>query len=200
MFFFYFFECSVLLHSRQHQVWSPVCWRFSFYRRSIVSSVLCILHVPFDTMFTLRRCPTLISWCLIQWKEVLLFTDMAQDRSHSLWPITVHKKHTYSNRKTFGLCVSLDNKYVLVVFFITLNLFKAGNNRRLLKDKWVINIFRNRCSFVLRLRSSVNRCVCLCVCAFVLISKYSRSPHIDVGHCSWWQSSTSSKWLGLIRW
>lgn len=44
---------------------------------------------------------------------------------------------------------------------------------------------------------------CVCVCAharaFALISKYDRSPHVDVGHCFWLQSSRSLKWLGRIR-
>lgn len=111
---------------------------FSLYRHDAVSSLLYILHLPFDAMFTLRHRgsgPTLISWCLSN--ERKFFSSQTQDRSHILWPITVHEKHTYSNRKTFGLCVSLDDKFVVVVVFFcnTFNLFKAGNNRRLLKDE-----------------------------------------------------------------
>lgn len=171
----FFFNTAVYCYTPDYITSDPRFFFFFFNFHFIDTSsppscIFCTFHLApclRCTAASPRQRPDSHFLVSFQWKEVLLFTDMTQDRSHILWPITVHKKHTYSNRKTFCLCVSLDSKYVLVVVFVnTFNLFKAGNNRRLLIDEWVINIFRNRCSFVLRLRSSVNWCVCLCVCAF----------------------------------
>lgn len=117
-----FSSCSSeLLHSTQHHVWS-LFWVFILLSQHRLLPLVYFApsiwhHVYAAPLRHLASGPTLISWCLSH--ERKFFFSQTWHRSAVIpRPITVHKKHTYSDRKMAGLCVSLGNKYILVVVVV----------------------------------------------------------------------------------